>query len=105
MDELEKLPPESARAVSLRRMLGNPMEVVLAAELLAAGQTPDPDRLLEQRMEHLGRTGTVAGAMVVGATVVGAIVGTGTVGGAIVGSGTVGGAIVGSGGVVLHTST
>ncbi len=53
LDELEKLPPESARAVSLRRMLGNPMEAVLAAELLAAGQTPDPDRLLEQRMEHL----------------------------------------------------
>jgi len=59
LDELEKLPPESARAVSLRRMLGNPMEAVLAAELLAAGQTPDPDRLLEQRMEHLTEDYTV----------------------------------------------
>jgi hypothetical protein len=53
LDHFANLPPESPAAVALRRMLGNPMEAVLAAELLAAGQTPDPARLLEQRMEHL----------------------------------------------------
>ena len=53
MDELATLPPDDPRATAQRRMLCNPMEAVLAAELLAAGQTPDPARLLEQRMEHL----------------------------------------------------
>jgi hypothetical protein len=53
LQELEHLPPDCERAVALRRMLGNPMEAVLAAELLAAGRTPEPGRLLEQRMEHL----------------------------------------------------
>lgn len=53
LDELDSLPPDEARAIARRGMLGNPMEAVLAAELLAAGQTPDPERLLAQRMEHL----------------------------------------------------
>jgi HEAT repeat protein len=53
LDELSALPPDDPRAAAQRRMLSNPMEAVLAAELLAAGQTPDPARLLEQRMEHL----------------------------------------------------
>ena len=51
--DVESLPPGDARGTALLRMLGNPMEAVLAAELLAAGQTPDPARLLAQRMEHL----------------------------------------------------
>jgi hypothetical protein len=53
LNDFERLPAEDVRAVAVRRMLGNPMEAVLAAELLAAGQTPDPNRLLKQRMEHL----------------------------------------------------
>jgi len=53
LDELSALPPDDPRAAAQRGMLSNPMEAVLAAELLAAGQTPDPARLLEQRMEHL----------------------------------------------------
>jgi HEAT repeat protein len=53
LNELSALQENDPRAVAQTRMLSNPMEAVLAAELLAAGQTPDPARLLAQRMEHL----------------------------------------------------
>jgi hypothetical protein len=52
LDELKDRPLDDPRAEAIRRMLRNPMEAVLAAELLAAGETPDPARLLAQRLEH-----------------------------------------------------
>jgi HEAT repeat protein len=55
LDDLAKRAPDDPEGMAMRCMLSNPMEAVLAAELLAAGQTPDPDRLLAQRMEHLGK--------------------------------------------------
>jgi hypothetical protein len=54
LDSLAQRGPDDPEGLALRRMLGNPMEAALAAELLAAGQMPDPHRLLEQRMEHVG---------------------------------------------------
>jgi hypothetical protein len=54
LDEIAALPFDDPRAESIRRMLSNPLEAVLAAEILAAGgDAPVPGRLLAQRIAHI----------------------------------------------------
>lgn len=52
LQDATALPPDSAESAAMRAMLANPMEAVLCAELLAAGQTPQPQNLLRQRLEQ-----------------------------------------------------
>ncbi len=51
LTDIASRPPDS----HVHRMLANPMEAVLAAEVLAAGEMPDPARLLEQRLGQVDR--------------------------------------------------
>ncbi|HEX2748818.1 MAG TPA: hypothetical protein VHM91_12510, partial [Verrucomicrobiales bacterium] len=53
LHDLEARPSDDPTTTAMRRQLGNPMDAVFISELLAAGETPDPLRLLAQRMNHL----------------------------------------------------